>query len=270
MIGVLADVHGNLAALRAAVAELERRGAERWIVAGDLVGYGPQPNECVELVAGLGAVCVVGNHDLMALGALSDERCIPLAREVMRWTRTVLGADAREYLEALPLVAREGDIVVAHGTLDDPQTYTHTRAHAREQLARLAPEDARAVAPATGGPALAPRVLVLGHTHRPLAVAERSDLRPSARVALPRGERVVLNPGAVGQARELRARARALALDAGEAAFLRLSYDIAATRGALAAAGLPRDACHLPPSPRRKAVRLAGAARRRVRRKQAA
>jgi predicted phosphodiesterase len=254
VIGVLADVHGNLAALRATVAELERRGAERWIVAGDLVGYGPQPNECVELVAGLEAVCVAGNHDLMAVGRLSDERCIPLAREVMRWTRSVLGADARAYLEALPLVASAGEgVTVAHGTVDDPQAYTHTPAQARAQLTLVA------------GP-----VLVLGHTHRPLAVAERSELRPAAHVALPPGERVALNPGAVGQAREMRARARALALDTAGASFLRLPYDVAATREALAAAGLPRDACHLPPSPRRKAARLAGAARRRMSRKLAA
>jgi predicted phosphodiesterase len=255
VIGVLADVHGNLPALRAALDALAAAGASRYVVAGDLVGYGPYPNECVELVASLDGVCVAGNHDLMALGLLSDEGCIPLARETLRWTRSVLGADARAYLEGLPLVAEAGDVTVAHGTLADPQVYTHTRAQAREQLAAAPPSA---------------RVVVLGHTHRPLAVAERGELRPAARVALPPGERVLLNPGAVGQARELRARARALALGAGEASFLRLPYDIAACRDALAAAGLPRDACHLPPSARRRAVRLAGAARRRVRRSLAA
>jgi diadenosine tetraphosphatase ApaH/serine/threonine PP2A family protein phosphatase len=111
-------------------------------------------------------------------------------------------------------------------------------------------------------------VLVLGHTHRPLAVAEHTQLRVSAREHLPARERVLLNPGAVGQSREVRVRARGLALDleAGSATFLREPYDVAATRDALAAAGLPRNACHLPPTPRR----IAGAARRRVRRSLAA
>ena len=259
MIGVLADVHGNLTALREALDELERRGATRWIVAGDLVGYGPNPNECVELVASLSAICVAGNHDLMALGRLSDEGCIPLARTTLRWTRHVLGADARAYLEELPAVAHLDGVTVAHGTLDDPTIYTRTRGQARDQLRILAARSNDTAVPPGD-------VLVLGHTHRPLAVAERTDLEPAAQVTLPAGERVLLNPGAVGQAREMRARVRALALDpeAGRAAFLKLPYDVAGTRAALAAAGLPRDACHLRPSPRRRAIRLADAARRRV------
>ena len=65
--GVLADIHGNLHALEAALPVLERAGVDRYICAGDLVGYGPFPNECVEAISNLGAVCVAGNHDLMAL-----------------------------------------------------------------------------------------------------------------------------------------------------------------------------------------------------------
>ena len=86
--GVLADIHGNLHALRAALGALGREGVDRYLIAGDLVGYGPNPNECVELVAGLDAVCVAGNHDLIALDRLSDERCPELARQSLRWTRT--------------------------------------------------------------------------------------------------------------------------------------------------------------------------------------
>jgi predicted phosphodiesterase len=72
--GVLADIHGNLPALRAAVARLQAEGVDRFLCAGDLVGYGPFPNECVELVAGLDAITIHGNHDLIALGHISDAR----------------------------------------------------------------------------------------------------------------------------------------------------------------------------------------------------
>src|SRR5215210_662314 len=129
--GVLADVHGNLPALRAAVAELASRGVDRYLVAGDLVGYGANPNECVELVAGLEPACVVGNHELMLLGRISEERCVPLGRESLRWTREVLRDDVREYLAELPVrLAVEGRVMVAHGSLDDPQEYILAEAQA--------------------------------------------------------------------------------------------------------------------------------------------
>ena len=87
---VLADIHGNLQALDAVLAETRRQGVDGYLVAGDLVGYGADPNACVERVAALDAVCVAGNHDLIALGRLSADRCIPLAQASLRWTAAVL------------------------------------------------------------------------------------------------------------------------------------------------------------------------------------
>ena len=136
--GVLADIHGNLHALRAALSALGREGVDRYLIAGDLVGYGPNPNECVELVAGLDAVCVAGNHDLIALDRLSDERCPELARRSLRWTRTVLTDETRAFLASLPLRATApGGIVMAHGSLDDPQEYTRRPQQAVPQLTSL-------------------------------------------------------------------------------------------------------------------------------------
>ena len=243
--GVLADIHGNLPALTAAVRAIEREGVDGWLVAGDLVGYGPHPNECIALVAGLDATTVAGNHDLIALGRLSDDRCIELARASLRWTRQALTDDSASFLAALPVNAAAGaGVVVAHGSLDDPQRYITEPHHARGQLAEL-----------TGRPGA--RILVLGHTHRPLAVGTRTVHRPAGRVRLPPDEPVVLNPGAVGQSRELRARTRALVLDTdrSEAAFLRLEYDVDACRRALVEAGLSPRGCHLRPSFARIAAR---------------
>jgi predicted phosphodiesterase len=253
--GVIADVHGNLQALEAVVRELERREVEAWIVAGDLVGYGANPNECIEIVAGLDATCVAGNHDLIALGRLSDDRCIELARTSLRWTRGVLGDDARSFLAGLPLAASApGGVVVAHGSLNDPQQYTRTVEDARAQLEEL-------TAWRHAG------VLVLGHTHMPLAVGASDRRRPHGRVQLPVGAPVVLNPGAAGQSREALPRARTMVLDlaAHEATFLRLSYDVAGCRAQLRGAGLSPRSCHLPPSPARRAGRVARAAVRRAR-----
>jgi predicted phosphodiesterase len=153
--GVLADIHGNLHALRAVLSALGREGVDRYLIAGDLVGYGPHPNECVELVAGLDAVCIAGNHDLIALGRLSDDRCPELARRSLRWTRGVLADDARHFLNSLPLRATApGGIVMAHGSLDDPQEYTRKPRQAAAQLSRLSQNGWDA------------HILLLGHTHR--------------------------------------------------------------------------------------------------------
>jgi predicted phosphodiesterase len=250
--GVLADIHGNLHALRAVLAAVERQRVDRYLVAGDLVGYGPNPNECVELVAELDAVCVAGNHDLIVLGRLSDERCIPLARESLAWTRTVLRDDARAFLAALPLrAAAPGGVELAHGSLDDPQEYTIDRAQASAQLAAVA--------------AAGQRALILGHTHVPWAFATGAGAaRARGGVRLPATEPMLLNPGAVGQSRELRVRARYLVLDLddGSASFGAVRYDVGGTRAELERVGLPPGACHLRPSLARAAGR---AVRRRMR-----
>lgn len=241
--GVLADVHGNLHALERVLELFERLGVDRYLVAGDLVGYCAFPNQCVERVRQLDPVCVVGNHDLIALGLLSDRRCIELARRTLRWTAEVLTDESRAYLASLPTRALvDAGVTLAHGTLDDPQEYVVRPEQAVEQLQ------------AADG-----RIVVLGHTHRPWACdAEGSLSPPVAGRTLDLGERGwVLNPGAVGQSRELRVRARCLLLDAERrhATFYALRYDVAACREALVRRGLPPTAYHLRPSPRRALVR---------------
>jgi predicted phosphodiesterase len=258
--GVFADVHGNLPALRAAIATLQRAGVDEMLCLGDLVGYGPSPNECVALVAELDAVCVAGNHDLIAVGRMGDERCGALARTTMRWTREVLGDDATSYLSALPLEARpDGAILMTHGAPGDPGRYLATRDQARQQLAALA-------AAAAGI-----RLLLVGHTHLSMACGLRDGLllrRGTGQVPLDEADRVLLNPGAVGQSRQLSARVRVLVLDVDRrtATFMASRYDAAATRRGLKRAGLPARTHHQPPSVRRalraRAGRLAHAARR--------
>ncbi len=237
--GVLADIHGNMRALRVALETLEREGVDRYLVAGDVVGYGPEPNECVEAVASLDCVCVAGNHDLIAIGRLSDERCESLAQHSLRWTRRVLSEEARKVLGGLPLQATTDDgVVIAHGSLHDPQEYTTRPAQASDQLTRMT-EELRGS-----------RILVLGHTHRPWAFARRSgSLSTRGELVLP-DEAVHLNPGSVGQSRELRVRARCLLLELDEnsATFFAPAYDVAGCRAALRHHGLSPRSHHIRPS----------------------
>lgn len=257
--GVIGDVHGNLAALEVAVRRLRALGVDGWICAGDLVGYGPQPNECVAAVAGLGALCVAGNHDLMAVGALPEERAGALARRTLAWTRDVLRPEHAAYLAGLPRTAGAPGLLVAHGSPADPQEYVQRAARAAALLGALAAD------PAT------PEVLVLGHTHRRwLYSAARGTLAAPHGLgarrcpAPPPGDRVLLNPGAVGQSRNLEVRPRArfalLDLEARTVRFLAADYDVVAARRAAVAAGLPARVLHRRPKPVRRAARRAAAA----------
>ena len=242
--GVLSDVHGNKPALDAALRTLADTGVDRLVCAGDLVGYGPHPNECVAEIAERGIPCVTGNHDLMAIERLGYERADELARTTLDWTRGALGAEARDFLAGLPVRLDLPDLTVAHGSLDDPTVYVDDDPKAARELAR------------SDTP-----VLVLGHTHVALAYGERDGrlLRGrSGRVTLAPGERYLLNPGSVGQARERRPVGRVLVLDAaaGRADFQAVRYDHRRTRAALVANGLPPHAYHRKPSLRYRAGRL--------------
>jgi predicted phosphodiesterase len=246
--GVLADVHANLFALRAAIERLRREGVDAWLCAGDLIGYGPQPNECVEAVAELDAVCVAGNHELILLGRLSEQRSGRLARQTIAWTRGVLRDDCRAFLEGLPTVATAPSLVVGHGSLDDAEEYVLHDAQAARQLRRLEVDHPAA------------SMLVLGHTHRPWVYHQRDGaLPPAGAHALPAG-RVLLNPGSVGQSRQAeripRARFMLLDVERRQARQLAATYDVAACRRVLRRRALPRDAIHLRPG------RLARARRR--------
>jgi predicted phosphodiesterase len=256
--GVIADVHANLHALDAALAFLSTQDLDGYLCAGDLVGYGPLPNECVRRLADLRVRCVAGNHDLIALERLSDENCIPLAQASLRWTRRVLEDDVRTLLEDLPTGATVHGVALHHGSVLDPEEYVVTQAQA---LACL--DDLERIAPAA-------EILILGHTHRPMAIGRRGGSllrRRTGTVTLPPGEPMVLNPGAVGQSRSRDVRARVMVLDlaAREATFHALSYDVVGCRQALRDRGLPATSCHLPRSRWEDAV---GAAKRGVRRVQ--
>jgi diadenosine tetraphosphatase ApaH/serine/threonine PP2A family protein phosphatase len=166
---------------------------------------------------------------------------VPLARTSLRWTRAELDPEERAFLAELPLGASEDGVALRHGSVTDAQEYVLTKDHAAAALC-----DIERVAPGA-------EILVLGHTHRPMAFAERAGwlLREkTGAVSLPAGEAIVLNPGAVGQSRSRDASARLAVLDtsAREATFHAVPYDVAACRRALQDRGLPPQSCHVPRS----------------------
>ena len=233
--GIVSDVHANLPALEATLAELGAADVDRIVCAGDLVGYGPAPNECVARLAGDAVPAVAGNHDLIAIGRLGFEHTDELARRTLEWTRSNLSQETRATLEELPPHWSDDELLVAHGSMGDPEVYVRTEEQATNELAALKPGDQP--------------LLVLGHTHVPQAHGERRGRllhRRAGTVEILPGERLLVNPGSVGQARERRPLARFAVVDTGvgTVTFRAIRYDADRTSRMLADAGLPAAAHH--------------------------
>ena len=225
---ILGDVHANLEALEAVLAEVRREGADRMVCVGDLVGYGADPGTCIDLLREAGVTVVAGNHDHAAIGKLDIEYFNPFAKASTLWTARALSGDQRRYLEELPLVHEEEWLMVAHGSVHEPEAfhYIQTLDDAAESLR-----------------ALTRPVCFLGHSHIPVSffggdgVAYATD--PVTPVD-PAG-RTVVNVGAIGQPRDLDPRAAVAFYDTDrrEVRLHRVAYDIETATEKILSAGLP-------------------------------
>jgi diadenosine tetraphosphatase ApaH/serine/threonine PP2A family protein phosphatase len=202
---------------------------EIWCL-GDLVGYGPRPNECCRLVARHADVCLVGNHDLGVLGRLDLDEFSDDAAASARWTAAVLEDDAQAFLEAAAPTAVRGGVGLYHGSPRDPVWEYVLSA---------------GVAAASLGMAREETVLV-GHSHVALAFALAGGtiaggLAPAGTEVHLGDERWLLNPGSVGQPRDGDPRAGYLVLDldARRGLFRRVRYSIERTQSEIREAGLP-------------------------------
>ena len=231
-VAVISDIHANLHALEAVLREIDRDAPDELWCLGDLVGYGPRPNEVTALVAERVDLCLIGNHDLVVL-ATSDvalDEFNPEAAAAALWTQEALAEDARAYLESLAPSAEHAGAALYHASARDPVwEYVLT---AEAALASLA---------------LAPSSLVLvGHSHVALALVLADDrldggLAPGGAEADLAAGRCLLNPGSVGQPRDGDPRAAwlQLDLDGGRAHFRRVEYAVERTQAEMRENGLP-------------------------------
>ena len=228
-IAVLSDVHANLHALEAVLAEVDAGGFDELWCLGDVVGYGPRPNECAALLQERAAICLAGNHDLVVLGKISVAAFAGEAGAAAAWTREVLDEHGRAFLDGLQPQAATPGAELFHGSPRDPVwEYVLTTAAAAESFRRTA----------------APLVLV-GHSHAALELSNGLALRGGdapAGTQLELGAvRRLLNPGSVGQPRDGDRRAAWLEIDAasGWATFRRTDYPVERTQAEMRERGLP-------------------------------
>jgi predicted phosphodiesterase len=227
---VISDIHGNLHALRAVLASIAEDSPDVVWCLGDVVGYGPRPNECCALVSERADLCLIGNHDLGVLGRLDLEDFSLDAAASAQWTASVLEEEHRAYLESLEPWSSQGDVDLYHASARDPVwEYVLTPLSA---LASFAVSDAR--------------ILLVGHSHVALAfgLAENrleTTIAPGGTELDLSGGRWILNPGSVGQPRDGDPRAAyfLLDLDEGRVDYRRVEYPVARTQEEIRERGLP-------------------------------
>lgn len=231
--GVLGDIHANLSALAAVLQRCEEEGVDRLISVGDVVGYGAAPQECIAILRERDAVVVKGNHDAACVGEL-DDRCFNnYAREAVQWTRTVLNARERLWLQSLPMTVTLEHCEVSHGSLARPEDYNYV-----QSIVDADPSLEIMERP----------VCFVGHTHVPIALI-RPKSRPGrtgytyeTEIDLQDCYRVLLNVGSVGQPRDEDPRTAYAIYDSDQqmAWINRIEYDIEREAHRIRSAGLPR------------------------------
>ena len=242
-LAILSDIHANLPALEAVLADIDGGSAEELWCLGDVVGYGAQPDECARLVADRCALCLAGNHDLAVLGELDIDSFSPAAAEAVRWTARVAEGTTLEFLRGLEPADETRDVALYHASPRDP-VWEYV----------LWPDQAAECIEVQ-----AARVAMIGHSHVALffATSDDGDARAGsapAAVAPARGSqagdgatldlaegRWLINPGSVGQPRDGDPRGAWLELDTGSwtATYHRVEYEIDRAAEAITAADLP-------------------------------
>jgi predicted phosphodiesterase len=188
---IISDIHGNLESLQKALS-LVREG-DKVLCLGDIVGYGPNPNECVRLVRERASDVVLGNHDVAAVDNFGVEYFNAAARRAIEWTQTVIEPDVLEWLNGLSYEIRHPDFLMVHGAPVHYFEYLLDKRHAKAAFERT---DAR--------------LIFVGHTH----IAEYYGLEPDGSIShahmqqggelqLEEGKRYIIDVGSIGQPRDL-------------------------------------------------------------------
>jgi predicted phosphodiesterase len=230
-IAIVSDIHGNRHAFEAVLDSISATDCQELWCLGDLVGYGAEPDACVELAREHATICLAGNHDLGVTGAIPLEDFSRGAALAARWTQETIEPPTREYLERLRPLALDEQVGLYHASPRDP-VWEYVLSALQAELCL----DAQGH-----------RVCLIGHSHvalsfeRPPGAAATGQTRADDEVLeLTRGDWLI-NPGSVGQPRDGDPRAAwlELDLDSWRAVYRRVDYDIAGAAAAIRAARLP-------------------------------
>ncbi len=231
LYGIISDIHSNLEALTAVLKQL--KNVDKIICLGDLVGYGPNPNECVEEIRQRNIPTIAGNHDRAVTKDLITTWFNANAKAVVKWTQGIITLENLEYLKALPEVLAEDDFEVVHGSLRSPlEEYITNISEAIPTFDLMSKP-----------------LCFIGHTHRPMFTALKADgnfdgqvLNPGQEILVENYEKVIINVGAVGQPRDRDPQASFGVYDSETKIFSlhRVPYDVKKVQEKMETAALPQ------------------------------
>lgn len=230
-VGIFSDIHGNVHALNAVLAELEKEQVDFIVCCGDVVGYGGNPNQCVEILRQREIPTIAGNHDFAALALVDITYFNDIAREAIIWTRDQLSPDNLAFLKELPLSIELDDMLFVHASPNSPESWNYiiTMGQAR-----------------TGFQHFTQRVCFIGHSHTPFIV-ENNDgnlaCPETPHVRMRENCRYLVNVGSVGQPRDRNPDACFAIYDreAKTIEIRRATYDMAGAQEAIMSNGLPSE-----------------------------
>lgn len=227
---VISDIHANLTALEKVLEDAGSVDAV-WCL-GDIVGYGPDPNECVDRIRQLpGLVCILGNHDAAALDQIDSDTFNPEARQAIQWTQKELSTASLAFLRSLPETRRLDQVTLVHGSPRHPvwEYLLDTRSATANFQYFSTP------------------YCFVGHSHLPV-IFHLPEGEPFAKLSIPDPDtvvelspRAILNPGSVGQPRDRDPRAAYAIYQPEEGSWesRRVEYRIEDVQTRMAAVGLP-------------------------------
>jgi diadenosine tetraphosphatase ApaH/serine/threonine PP2A family protein phosphatase len=226
---ILGDIHSNLEALEAVLAHSREQQCTHWVSVGDIVGYGPNPGECVQIIRDMNCPVIMGNHDEYCAARTNLSGFNPVAADAIKWTRTQLSADQIQWLHDLKYVRVLDAFTIVHATLDLPDKW----AYVFDKLAAAASFNYQHTA-----------VCFNGHTHVPIAFVRgaaglQGGLYSKIRVEV--GRKYFINVGSIGQPRDRNTKAAYAIFDLlnNVIELHRVEYDLGATQEKIRAAGLP-------------------------------
>ncbi|MBI4666497.1 MAG: metallophosphoesterase family protein [Nitrospinae bacterium] len=228
---LFSDIHSNIEAFEAVLADIDRNEADRLLFLGDIVGYGPSPNECVEKLLHTANLSLGGNHDWAVVGKTPDDYFNPYAKQAVDWTASVLLDEHKEFLKRTKAVDRFDGFQVAHSTPYRPEEWHYIMSQ-KEALENYDSIDGQ--------------LCFIGHSHQPLILeyddATRVRVYREKQYQLKPDKKYIINIGSVGQPRDSNTQACWVLFDSENSlvTYNRVPYDIAAVQKKMADVDLPR------------------------------
>lgn len=224
-IAIISDIHGNLEALSEVFNYLSDKGVNDVFCLGDIVGYGPNPNECIDLVASKCKKSIIGNHDHAALGLTSIEYFNDFAKLSTYWTMNELTNKSKDFLLSLDFQISTNDYILVHSSPSEPKSWNYV----------LSEEDAK-----QEFEHFEQNVCFIGHSHYPVIFSKNGFSR-KGNIVLDDTNKYIVNVGSTGQPRDGDSRACFCIynLEQKSVEYVRIEYDIESTRKKIQDAGLP-------------------------------